>query len=152
VFIMVRASTRRNGGRSFEGRGPSHSVFRDVLSLASTVIESGKHAGAEKIIAVAESTRAFGEDLDELPHLQAYAGAAADGLEDLADYIDRTEVADIFDDVAAFAKRQPVLAAAVTLAAGVAVAQAVRNWRTSPVAGGRRTTRRRRKANGRGRR
>ena len=49
-------------------------------------------------------------------HLQAYAGAAADGLEDLADYIDRTEVADIFDGITAFAKRQPVLAAAVTLA------------------------------------
>ncbi len=47
-----------------------------------------------------------------MPHLQAYADAAAESLEDLADYLDRNEVGDIIEDVGSFAKRQPVVAAA----------------------------------------
>ena len=150
---MVRASTRRNGGRSFEGRGYTHSVLHDVLfTLASTVIASGKHAGAEKILAVAGSTCAFGEDVDELRTFRPTQVRPPTGSR-ISQIISTAPKSPIFStDITAFAKRQPVLAAAVTLAAGIAVTQAVRNWRTSTVDDGRRSTRRRRKANGRGRR
>jgi hypothetical protein len=145
---MASSSTRRTG----EGAFPGQSVLRDALALASTVIASGKHTGAQRLFAIAGSTRAFGEKMEDLSHLQAYTEAAADGIEDLAQYIDRTEVAKIFDDIGALAKRQPVLTAAFTLAAGIAVTQVVRNWRTTPGSARRRAqpTGRRRKVNRRG--
>jgi hypothetical protein len=131
--------------------GQNHSVVNDVLSLASTVLDSGKHTSAEKMIAIAGSARSFGEEV-ELAPFQAYVGAAADGLEDLANYIDRTQVADILDDITTFAKRQPALAGALAVGAGIVVMQVVRNWRTRPVIDGGGSTRRPRKAKGRGRR
>jgi len=148
---MATASTHRNGGRSSSSRDFGSSIFRDVFSLASTVLGSGKHIGAQKISAVADSTRLFGEDIGELPHLQAYAEAAADGLEDLADYIDRTEITDILDEMAMLARRQPVLTAVVALAAGVAVTQAMRNWRptTARTRGRKPAKRSKRSGNGR---
>jgi hypothetical protein len=152
---MASSSTRRNERPAFAGHDHGQSVLGDVLALASTIIESGKHAGAQKIFAVAGSSRGFGKDVDELPHLHAYAEAVADGLEDLADYIDRSEVREIFDDIGTLARRQPVLSVAFTLAAGIAVTQVVRNWRTPERAVRRRTRsmkRPRRKTNGRGKR
>jgi hypothetical protein len=127
---MPSSSTRTNGERGFERRAYGQSVLRDIFSLASSVAESGKHLGAQKIFAVAEATRIFGEDLHELPHLQAYAEAAADGLDDVGDYVDRTDMPEILDDMADYAKRQPIMTAALALAAGIALTQIIRNWRT----------------------
>jgi hypothetical protein len=151
----MAVSTRRKEEQEVAGRDPGQSVLRDVLALASTIIKSGKHMSALKIFAVAHSTRAFGGDGAGLPHLHAYSEAVADGLEDLADYIDRTEVPEIFTDIGALAKRQPIFTAAVTLAAGIAVMQVARNWRKTERSAGRRTRslrRPRRKTNGQGKR
>jgi hypothetical protein len=149
---MPSSSARSHGERTFDRRNYGQSVFRDILSLASSVGQSGKHLAAQKIFSVAEATRVFGEDLRDLPHLQAYADAAADGIDDLADYIDQTDIAEILDDAAMFAKRQPVITAAMALAAGVAVTQLVRNWRTIETAASPRPRARSRKRrdNGRG--
>jgi hypothetical protein len=143
-------STHRNSERTFSGGDYGQSVLRDVLALFSTIVESGKHVAAHKISAIAESTRTFGEDMDELRHLQAYTEAAAEGLEDIAGYIDETELADIIDDIGAYARRQPVLTAAVTVAAGIVLTQAIRNrHRAGSPAGQRPRSRPPRRSNGR---
>jgi hypothetical protein len=152
---MMALSTRRPEEQAFASRDHGQSVSRDVLALVSTIISSAKHMSAQKIFAVAHSSRAFGEEGNGLPHFQAYGEAVADGLEDLADYIDRTEVPEIFNDIGALAKRQPILTAAVTLAAGIAVMQVARNSQKTERAAGRgsRSLRRpRRKTNGQGKR
>jgi hypothetical protein len=127
---MPSSSARSNGERNFERRNYGQSVLSDLLSLASSIAGSGKHMGAQKVFAVAEATRVFGEDLNELPHLKAYAEAAADGLDDFGEYVENTEIADILDDAADFAKRQPAITAAFALAAGILATQVVRNWRS----------------------
>jgi hypothetical protein len=150
---MPSSSARHNGERDFERRNYGQSVLRDILALASSVAGSGKHIGAQKILAAAEAARMFSEDLEELPHLQAYARGAADGLEDLSDYIDRTEVMDILDDAVEMAKRQPAITAAFALAAGIVATQVIRNWRTiQPAAGAKSRTRSRERRPGNGRR
>jgi hypothetical protein len=150
---MPSSSARFDGERDFERRNYGQSVLRDILSLASSVVGSGKHLGAEKIFALAEATRVFGDDLHELPHLQAYAQAAAEGLDDVGEYVDEVEIAELFDDVTEFAKRQPVITAAFALAVGIAVTQIARNWRTIKPQGSRRPrTRRRQGRRGNGRR
>jgi hypothetical protein len=147
---MPSSSTRRNGERAYSGRDYGQSILRDILALASTVVGSGKHVGAQKISAVAESTRTFGEGMAELPNLQAYADAAADALDEFAEYVDTTEVADILDDMGTLARRQPVMTAAAALAAGIVVTQVLRNWRSlSRTASSRARPRSRRRGNGR---
>jgi hypothetical protein len=147
---MPPSSTHRNGERTFPGRDYGQSILRDVVVLFSTIVESGKHVAAQKIFAIAESTRTFGGDVDELPHLQAYTEAAAEGLEGIADYIDETELAEIVDDIGAYARRQPVLTAAMTVAAGIVLTQAIRNWRRAEAPASRRPrSRHRRRTNGR---
>jgi len=146
---MPSSSTRRNGERTHSGRDYGQSILRDILSLASTVVGSSKHVGAQKISAVAESARTFGEGMAELPHLQAYADAAAEALDEFAEYIDATEVADILDDMGSLARRQPVMTAAAALAAGILVTQALRNWRTFSRSANRPRSRTRRRGNGR---
>jgi hypothetical protein len=127
---MPSSATRLNGERNHGRRGYGQSVFRDILSLLSSIATSGKHLGVQKIFAVAEATRTFGNELNEVPQFKAYTAAAANGLEDFGDYVERTEVVEILDDTVEFAKRQPVITAAFALAAGIVLTQLVRNWRT----------------------
>ena len=128
---MPSSSARHNGERDFARRSYGQSVLRDILSLASGVAGTGKHMGAQKIFAVAEAARMVGEDLNELPHLKTYAEAAADGLDEFGEYVDRTDIPEIVDDVIDFAKRQPVITAALALAVGIMATQLIRNWRAS---------------------
>ena len=147
---MARSSTRQ---KRLALKTPDYgqSIYRNILAASSPFVASSKHTGVQRIAAVAASVRAFGKSSEDLPQLQAYAEAAADGLERFGEYIDRTELPDIFDDLGTYAKHQPVLVAALTLGAGIGLIQAVRNWRENPTGYSRRprSTGRRKNASGR---
>jgi hypothetical protein len=64
----------------------------------------------------------------DLPFLRDYTEAAADRLDELAVYVDDTELPDIINDIATFAKRQPMATLALTVAAGFVTSQLVREW------------------------
>jgi hypothetical protein len=99
-----------------------------VLSIASTLADSQKRGGADRIEELATATREFGAGLDDFPQLRRYSSAAAENLDDLADYIARTDIPDMLDDFASFAKRQPVATLTLGVAAGLAFTQLVHNW------------------------
>jgi len=98
------------------------------LSLASTLADGRKRAGADKIVEFAEAARHFGETLDDFPQLRAYSDTAADNLDNLADYIVATDIPDMLDDFAGFARRQPVATLTLGVAAGLAVTQLMHGW------------------------
>jgi hypothetical protein len=126
---MARAEgrgERRSGARRDYGQ----QLFNDVLSMASTLIQSRKEAGAEKIAGFAQALRGFADDLEELPSVRAYAEAAAEGLEEFSEYVARAELSEMLADAEQLARRQPALTLAFTLAAGVAAAQIMRQWRS----------------------
>jgi hypothetical protein len=127
--LAVAKATR---GRSRRGRHyhqPSaNRLFDDALSLASTLADSRKRAGADRIVELASATREFGASLDDFPQLRRYSDQAADTLDDLADYIVRTDIPDMLDDFAGFAKRQPVATLTLGVAAGLAFTQLVHGW------------------------
>jgi hypothetical protein len=100
----------------------------DALSLASTLADSRKLAGADRIVELASATREFGASLNDFPQLRRYSDQAAESLDDLADYIARTEIPDMLDDFAGFAKRQPVATLTLGVAAGLAFTQLVHGW------------------------
>ncbi len=125
---MAKA-TRGRPQRARRYRRPAaNRVLDDALSLASTLADSRKLAGADRIVELASATRGFGASLDDFPQLRRYSDQAADSLDDLADYIARTDIPDMLDDFAGFAKRQPVATLTLGVAAGLAFTQLVHGW------------------------
>jgi len=124
-------------------------MFGDVLSMASTVAESRKHQAAERLSELASAARNFTNTVEDLPYLRDYTDAAANRIDELAEYVDRTDVPEMLDDIASFARRQPMATLALGLAAGLVTTQLMRGrvMRTSQDRSSARTSsRRRRKA------
>ena len=109
------------------GANYEHRIFGDVLSMASTMAESRKHAVSQRLTDLAKATKDFNKTITDLPVLWNYSDAAARGLYKLAKYVDRTDVTDIFNDTAALARRQPVATIMLGVAAGLIAMQALRN-------------------------
>jgi len=103
-------------------------IFDDALSLASALAEGRKRAGADRIVELATATRHFGATLDDFPQLRRYSDTAADNLDDLADYVAKTDFPDMLEDLAGFAKRQPVATLTLGVAAGLAFTQMMHGW------------------------
>jgi hypothetical protein len=126
-------------------RPTANRLFEDALSLASTLADSRKRAGADRVVDLASAAREFSASLNDFPQLRQYSGQAADGLDDLADYIAKTEIPDMLDDFAGFARRRPVATLTLGVAAGLAFTLLVHGWPVPMKA-------RRASANGRGKR
>lgn len=151
---MAKAKRARQTRASRSHKPAASRLFDDALSLASTLADSRKRAGADRIVELASATREFGTSLEDFPQLRQYSGQAADSLDDLADYVARTDIPDMLDDFAGFAKRQPVATLTLGVAAGLAFTQLVHGWpvptkpkRTSSNGSGTKRGRRRQAAN-----
>jgi hypothetical protein len=103
-------------------------MFGEAMALASTLAEGRKHAAAERLGELATAARDVTTTFHDLPFLRDYTEAAADRLDELAVYVDDTELPDIINDIATFAKRQPMATLALTVAAGFVTSQLVREW------------------------
>jgi hypothetical protein len=97
--------------------------------MGSALLDSRKLAGAEKVAALAEAAQTLSGSLDKMPALQQYADTAAQSLDSLSNYIETTDVDDIFEDAVEIAKAQPVLTLTLTIVGGIAVTQMLRTWR-----------------------
>jgi hypothetical protein len=145
------AATKKRSRRSAALRRENYGqrMFGDVLSMASTVAESRKHQAAERLSELASAARNFTNTVEDLPYLRDYTDAAANRIDELAEYVDRTDVPEMLDDIASFARRQPMATLALGLAAGLVTTQLMRGgvMRTSRGGSSARTSsRRRRKA------
>ena len=122
------AATRKRSRRSAALRRDNYGqrMFGDVLSMASTVAESRKHQAAERLNELASAARNFTNTVEDLPYLRDYTDAAANRIDELAEYVDRTDVTEMLDDMASFAKRQPMATLALGLAAGLVTTQLMR--------------------------
>jgi hypothetical protein len=145
------AATKKRSRRSAALRRENYGqrMFGDVLSMASTVAESRKHQAAERLSELASAARNFTNTVEDLPYLRDYTDAAANRIDELAEYVDRTDVPEMLDDIASFARRQPMATLALGLAAGLVTTQLMRGrvMRTSQDrSSGRTSSRRRRKA------
>jgi hypothetical protein len=127
-FSVAKVKRGRPKGASRHHQHTANRLFDDALSLASTLADSRKRAGADRIVELASATREFGASLDDFPQLRHYSDQAADSLDDLADYIVRTDIPDMLDDFAGFAKRKPVATLTLGVAAGLAFTQLVHGW------------------------
>jgi hypothetical protein len=127
-FSVARARNGRPRRASRYQQPTANRLLDDALSLASTLADSRKRAGAERIEELASAARQFAASLNEFPQIRLYSDQAADGLDDLADYLAKTDIPDMLDDFAGFARRQPVATLTMGIAAGLAFTQLVHGW------------------------
>ena len=123
------AKKKRSGRRKSRSRdnyGPG--MFGDVLSMASSLAGSRKHLAAERLNELASATRNLTNSVEELPYLRDYTDAAAERIDELANYVERTDIPEMLEDIASFAKRQPMATLALGVAAGLVTTQLMKGW------------------------
>ena len=123
VKSSKRTKTRRSSGSKSSTNGTNR-LFKDGLSLASSLLDSRKEWGSEKISEFASATQEYATSMKDMPAVQDTVTFAADTLENFAKYISKTSVERIAADAAGFVKRYPiaVIAAGVTVGLVVIVA------------------------------
>lgn len=72
-------------------------------------IDQAKEVGVEKIETVSDALRGAGEKLEGTGPLPELANKAAEGIENLARFVENKSIADVFNGVQSFAKREPAL-------------------------------------------
>jgi hypothetical protein len=109
-------SNRKSGKRS---AGASYApIYNDILGIAGTLLRGRQKVGAEKIGSFADAARNLAHDLPDIPNVQTYVKAAADQMENLAEYVAGHSLEQIVEDGTAVAKRYPIATAAFAIAAG----------------------------------
>jgi len=110
----------RNANAALDG---SRRIFDDVLALAGTLARGRKDVGADKLQSLASLTREYAASMTDLPNLRVQVASAADGMENVADYVMHTEIEQMVGDAGNFARRHPLATLAVTIAAGMAASR-----------------------------
>lgn len=116
VKSSKRTKTRRSSGSKSSTNGTNR-LFKDGLSLASSLLDSRKEWGSEKISEFASATQEYATSMKDIPAVQDTVTFAADTLENFAKYISKTSVERIAADASGFVKRYPI----AVIAAGVTV-------------------------------
>lgn len=123
------AKTKNSKRRSAQSRSQRESS--GVIGKAATIIESRKDRAGEQLTRLATATRKATRSFDELPYLRDYTDAAAEKIDEIAQYVNRTDIPAILGDFAALARRQRAATFALSVAAGMVTTQLMRGWPTS---------------------
>ena len=113
-----RIKTRRSSSSKSSSNGTNR-LFKDGLSLATSLLDSRKDWGSEKISEFASATQEYATSMKDIPAVQDTVTFAADGLENFADYISKTSVERLVADASGFVKRYPVAVIAGGLTVGL---------------------------------
>ena len=106
----------RNSSSKSSSNGTNR-LFKDGLSLASSLLDRRKEWGSEKISEFASATQEYATSMKDIPAVQDTVSFAGDKLENFAKYISKASVERLAADASGFVKRYPV----AVIAAGVTV-------------------------------
>ena len=84
------AKTKSSRRRSAKSR--SQREFGGMMGKAATIIESRKDLAGEQLTKLAMATRKATKSFDELPYLRDYTDAAAEKINEIAEYVNRTDI------------------------------------------------------------
>ena len=115
-------TTRQRAGGAGQSNG-SRRLFDDILALAGTLARGRQDYGADKLMALAASTRDFAASLTDMPSLRFQAASAAESIEGLAEYVMHTDIEQMAKDAGTFARRHPAATLAMAAAAGMAASR-----------------------------
>lgn len=115
----AKRSKTSSRSRSKSSSNGTNRLFKDGLSLVSSLLESRKDWGSEKISDFASATQEYASSMKDIPAAEDTITGAADALEKFADYISNTSVERMAADASGLAKRYPVAAVAAGLSVGL---------------------------------
>jgi hypothetical protein len=95
--------------------------------MAGSLANSRKEYAAAQLESLADSVRQFSDAMPEIPTVKAYASTAADSLDELADYVIESDLADIVADAREFTRRHPLATFGGSIAAGLVITQIVQS-------------------------
>lgn len=104
-----------------EREGPA--FLDDLLSMAGSLANSRKEYAAAQLEGLADSVRQFSESMPAIPTVKAYAATAADSLDELANYVVESDLADMVSDAREFTRRHPLATFGGSIAAGLVLTQ-----------------------------
>lgn len=109
-------TSRQSSSKSSNG---TNRLFKDGMSLASSLLESRKDWGSEKISEFASATQEYAASMKEIPVAQDTINWAADTLENFASYMSKTKVERMAADASELVKRYPVAVITAGLTVGL---------------------------------
>jgi hypothetical protein len=105
------------------GRG----LLQAAKGTATSFADQRKDTAAQSIADIAASLRDTGETFGEQPSLKAFVGTAADGLDQVANGLRDRTFAELYGDLEAMARRQPVTFGAGAAIAGFLLARCIKS-------------------------
>ena len=118
---MATSSTNRHNGGA--NGGNSYRMVDDLLAMAGSLASSRKDFASAKLETLAGAVRECSSAMPDIPHVKAYASAAAESLDGLAGYIMECDFPTMVADAKEFARRHPMATLTGTIAAGVVISQ-----------------------------
>ena len=109
-----KSKTTHNASPKSSSNGTSR-LFKDGLSLVSSLLETRKDWGSERISEFASATQEYATSMKDIPAAKDFISSVADSIQNFSDYISNTRVERMVADASSFAKRYPIAA----IAAGV---------------------------------
>jgi hypothetical protein len=100
-------------------------VAHGMRDRARSIADQQKHAAAGRVEGIAHALRRASDDLREQgqPTIAEYSRYAAEGLESMAQSLDRRDVDDFVEGVESFARQRPVAFLGGAMVAGFALAR-----------------------------
>lgn len=102
-------------------------LLEGARDQATGFADQRKDGAAQSIADIASSLRETGSSFESQPNIKAFVGSAADGLDQLAQSLRDRSFADIYGDVEAYARRQPVAVGAAAALAGFLLARFIKS-------------------------
>lgn len=118
---QFRARSRSSSSR--ESEGPA--FMDDLLAMVGSLANTRKEYAAAQLESLAGSVRQFSDAMPSIPTIKAYATTAADSLEELADYVIESDLADMVSDAREFSRKHPLATLGGSIAAGLVITQII---------------------------
>ena len=117
--------TERVKDKASELKRQAEETANDMRNRARSVVDQQKHAAVGRVEGIAHALRtASGELRDQgQPMVAEYSRYAAEGLESMAQSLDRRDVGDFVESVEQFARERPVAFLSGAMVAGFALAR-----------------------------
>ena len=117
--------TERIKEKAGELKQQAKETAHDVRQRARSAVDEQKHAAVGRVEGIAHALRTASDELRDQgqPMVAEYSRYAAEGLESMAQSLDRREVGDFVENIEQFARERPVAFIGGAMVAGFALAR-----------------------------
>ena len=112
----------------------AYQILEDIIVLVGGVAKLGRTLAAQKIQSTADAATNFVSDNLDPDNINEHLSEARESLGQVADYASNTEVKQMMDDAAVFARRHPFTSIISVVAAGALIGTLIRANASAPEA------------------